>query len=61
MDGKPLWIEAMSDEELFTLNDIMNKKSMDEGYYPGKTETKWWALYVHIVDECTLRNKAKGW
>lgn len=62
MDGtKPMWIEAMSDSELFALNDVMNKKSIEEGYYPGKTETTWWAIFVHVVDECQLRNKAKGW
>ncbi len=61
MDGKPLWIEAMSDEDLFALNDILNEKSMEEGFYPGKTETRFWKIYVQVVDECQLRNKLKGW
>ncbi len=61
MDGKPLWIEAMSDEDLFALNDILNEKSMNEGFYIGKTETRFWKIYVQVVDECQLRNKLKGW
>jgi len=61
MDGKPLWIEAMSDEELFALNDQLLGYSMEVGYYPGKTEEPWWKIYEHVVDECQIRNNAKGW
>ena len=61
MDGIPLWIEAMSDDELFGLNDVLNKYSIETGYYPGKTEEPWWATFVHIINECRLRNRARGW
>ena len=61
MDRKPLWIEAMTDEELFALNDQLLSYSMEVGYYAGKTEEGWWKIYEFIVDECQVRNKAKGW
>ena len=61
MDEQTMWIERLDDRALFRLNDIMCEESMRQGYYPGKTETKWWRLYVAIVEECQLRNKAKGW
>ena len=61
MDGKPLWIEAMSDEELFALNDQLLSHSMEVGFYPGKTEEPWWTIYEYVVDECQVRNTAKGW
>ena len=57
----PLWVEALSDDDLFKLNDEMLDESLRQGYYPGKTETAFWKLYSAVVAECTIRNEARGW
>ena len=61
MDGKPLWIESMTDEELLAFNDQLLSHLMEVGYYAGKTEESWWKIYEYIVDECQIRITAKGW
>ncbi len=57
----PLWVEALSDDDLFKLNDSLLTESLRQGFYPGKTETAFWKLYGSVVAECTIRNTAKGW
>ena len=60
MDGEtPLWIEGLTDEALFAMNDILCDESIRQGFYPGKTETRFWNMYVQIVEECTFRNAQK--
>ncbi len=57
MDGERLWIEALPTAAVAELNDVLCKYSMNKGFYPGKTDEAWWALYVDIVDELRLRNR----
>ena len=57
----PLWVEALNDDQLFKLNDAMLDESLRQGYWPGKTETAFWKLYMAVVAECTIRNEARGW
>ncbi len=56
MDESLLWIEALPTEAVVRLNDVLCEYSMKTGFYPGKTEEKWWHMYVAIVDELRLRN-----
>ena len=56
----PLWIEALSDDQLFRLNDALLDESMRQGFYPGKTETPFWKVYTAVVQECTIRLGADG-
>ena len=58
MDGNtPLWIEAMTNEQVFHLNEILGIESMRQGYWQGKTDTKFWKLFEQVVQEAEFRNR----
>ena len=58
MDGNtPLWIEALTNEQVFILNDILGDESLRQGYWKGKTDTKFWRLFEYIVEEARFRNR----
>ena len=61
MDGNtPLWIEAMTDEAIFELNYVLGDESWRQGYWKGKTDTKFWKLFEIIVEEASLRNRVRS-
>lgn len=60
MDGKqPLWIEALTRDELYSMVDTFLEWSLEVGYYPGKTEHSMFQTLQMLNREHEIRMAAE--